>query len=131
MARYRLCPRLKIKARLTNVRGHLNLKEEVLIRAHATAITPAEFAWVSWRVLSDEARSVLLILGHEFQESSLCLGQMGCFMKALFFPIVTVALFLTSCSTVDLPLSSAQRYQVPRYQLDDNLLDSRFGPSPG
>jgi hypothetical protein len=105
---------------------------EVLIRAPATAITPAEFAWEpNWRALSGEARPFTLILGHEFQESSLSLGQMGCFMKALFFPIVTVAFFLTGCFTVDLPLSSAQRYQVPYYQLDHNLSDSRFGPSPG
>jgi hypothetical protein len=102
------------------------------MRVHATAITLTEFAWEpTWRALSGEARPFPLILGHEFQEPSLSLGLMGCFMKALFFPIVTVAVFLTGCSTMSLPLSSAQRYQVPYYQLDHNLSDSRFGPSPG
>jgi hypothetical protein len=58
-------------------------------------------------------------------------SQMGWHMKTFFFPIVTVALLLIGCSTANLPLSSAQRYQVPNYQFDHNLSDSRFNPSPG
>ncbi len=40
---------------------------EVLVRVHATAITPTEFAWEpTWRTRSGEARPFPIILGHEF-----------------------------------------------------------------
>ena len=58
-------------------------------------------------------------------------GQIGCRMKTTFLSIITVALLLTGCSTVNLPRFSTQRNQVPYYKLDRNLSDLRFGPSPG
>ena len=40
---------------------------EVLVRVHATAITPTEFAWEpTWRTRIGEARPFPIILGHEF-----------------------------------------------------------------
>ena len=40
---------------------------EVLIRVHAVAITPTEFAWEpTWRTRSGKARPFPIILGHEF-----------------------------------------------------------------
>jgi NADPH:quinone reductase-like Zn-dependent oxidoreductase len=40
---------------------------EVLVRVHATAITPTEFAWQpTWRTRSGQARPFPLILGHKF-----------------------------------------------------------------
>jgi len=42
-------------------------KGEVLVRVHATAVTPTEFAWVpTWRTPTGEARPFPIILGHEF-----------------------------------------------------------------
>jgi NADPH:quinone reductase-like Zn-dependent oxidoreductase len=40
---------------------------EVLVRIHATALTPTEFAWdPTWRTRSGAARPFPIILGHEF-----------------------------------------------------------------
>ncbi len=48
---------------------------EVLVRVHATAITPTEFAWEpTWRTRSGEARPFPIILGHEFSGVIVAIG---------------------------------------------------------
>jgi NADPH:quinone reductase-like Zn-dependent oxidoreductase len=48
---------------------------EVLVRVHATAITPTEFAWEpTWRARTGAARAFPLILGHEFSGVIAALG---------------------------------------------------------
>lgn len=40
---------------------------EVLIRVHATAVTPTEFSWYpTWKTKTGDARPLPIILGHEF-----------------------------------------------------------------
>jgi NADPH:quinone reductase-like Zn-dependent oxidoreductase len=50
-------------------------KGEVLIQVHATAVTPTEFQWApTWTTRSGQARSLPLILGHEFSGTVAAVG---------------------------------------------------------